>query len=43
MITTANKLFNITNKNNHIADSLLIGYCYLLGNKLVNVENNNIK
>lgn len=37
MITTANKLFNITNKNNHIADSLLIGYCYLLDNKLVNI------
>jgi crossover junction endodeoxyribonuclease RuvC len=34
MIATANKLFNLTNKNNHVADSLLIGYCYLLDNKL---------
>lgn len=33
MIATANKLFNLTNKNNHVADSLLIGYCYLLDNK----------
>lgn len=35
MIATANKLFNLTNKNNHVADSLLIGYCYLIDNNLV--------
>jgi len=35
MITMANKLFNLTTKNDHIADSLLIGYCYLLDNNLV--------
>ena len=35
MINAANKLFNLTNKNDHIADSLLIGYCYLIDNKLI--------
>lgn len=35
MINTANKLFNLTNKNNHVADSLLIGYCYLIDNNLL--------
>ena len=35
MIAKANSVFNLTNKNHHIADSLLIGYCYLVNNNLI--------
>lgn len=35
MINIANEVFKLNNKNHHIADSLLIGYCYLLQNNLI--------
>ena len=35
MINKANEIFKLNNKNHHIADSLLIGYCYLLQNNLI--------
>ena len=38
MILAANKLFKLTNKNDHVADSLLIGYCYLIDNNLIETK-----